>query len=149
MAIEKSLYEAPMGLQALAEPEIEIEIENPESVTINGVQIVPEETEEEFGANLAEDMDEKTLATLATDLLGEYESDLSSRKEWLDTYVKGLKLLGLKYENRTEPWPGACGVFHPLLMEFVMKIKKLNPDKSFKDVLKIASSEKKKGKMKV
>jgi hypothetical protein len=123
--MDRSLYEAPKGLEALAaeEPALEIEIEDPESVKINGVDVLPEEDDTEFGANLAEEMDSKELVTLATDLLGDYEEDISSRKDWLDTYVKGLKLLGLKYEERTEPWPGACGVFHPLLMESAVKFQ--------------------------
>lgn len=124
MAMDKSLYEAPQGLEALMadQPDLEIEIEDPESVKINGEEIVPPE-DDDFGKNLAEEMDEKELTTLASDLLGDYEADISSRKEWLDTYVKGLKLLGLKYEERTEPWPGACGVFHPLLMESAVKFQ--------------------------
>jgi hypothetical protein len=123
--IDKSLYEAPKGLESLAidEPVLEIEIEDPKSVKINGEDILPEEDDTEFGGNLAEEMSERELATLAGDLLGSYESDVSSRKDWLDTYVKGLKLLGLKYEERTEPWPGACGVFHPLLMESAVKFQ--------------------------
>ena len=128
--MDKALYEAPQGLQALAAemPGIEIEIEDPESVKIgvDGVEIEltqGKDRSEDFGANLAEEMDERELATLAADLLGDYESDVSSRKDWLDTYVKGLKLLGLKYEERSEPWPGACGVFHPLLMESAVKFQ--------------------------
>ena len=123
--MDKGLYQAPQGLEALAaeEPALEIEIEDPESVKINGEEILPEIETEDFAANLAEEMNERELATLAGDLLGDYESDVSSRKDWLDTYVKGLKLLGLKYEERTEPWPGACGVFHPLLMESAVKFQ--------------------------
>ena len=125
MAMDKALYEAPLGLEALAaeEPALEIEIVDPESVKINGEEIIPEVETEDFTANLAEEIDERELATLAGELLGDYESDISSRKDWLDTYVKGLKLLGLKYEERTEPWPGACGVFHPLLMESAVKFQ--------------------------
>ena len=128
MAIDKALYQAPQGLEALAEEEpaegIEIEIEDPESVKINGEEVMPEEGDEgEFGDNLAEIIDERALTTLSSELLGDYESDVSSRKDWLDTYVKGLKLLGLKYEERSEPWPGACGVFHPLLMESAVKFQ--------------------------
>ena len=130
--IDRGLYEAPQGIEALAHaqdtPDIEIEIEDPESVRIgvDGLEIElgkGEEGAEDFDANLAEEMPETALATLANDLLGDYESDLNSRKDWLDTYVKGLKLLGLKYEERTEPWPGACGVFHPLLMESAVKFQ--------------------------
>ena len=130
MAIDKALYEAPVGIADLAEqePDIEIEIEDPEAVHIGvdgmEIDIVPgEQTAEDFDANLAEDMDERVLATLATDLLGDYDSDITARKDWLNTYVKGLKLLGLDYEERTEPWSGACGVFHPILMESAVKFQ--------------------------
>jgi hypothetical protein len=125
MAMDKALYEAPQGLEALAaeEPALEIEIEDPESVKINGEEILPKKDSKDFTANLADEIDERDLATLAGELLGDYESDISSRKDWLDTYVRGLKLLGLKYEERTEPWPGACGVFHPLLMESAVKFQ--------------------------
>jgi hypothetical protein len=78
---------------------------------------------DEFDANLADFMSESELQTLASELIGQYEQDLSSRKDWLDTYVKGLKILGIRYEDRTEPWPGACGVFHPLLMESAVKFQ--------------------------
>ncbi len=129
MAIDKALYEAPIGLGALeaAEP-IEIEIEDPEAVRIgvDGMMIELAKAEpraEDFNANLAEFMSEQELQTLAGELIGDYEGDLSSRKDWLDTYVKGLKILGIRYEERTEPWPGACGVFHPLLMESAVKFQ--------------------------
>lgn len=128
--MDKGLYEAPEGLEALAaqEPDISIEIEDPEAVSvgIDGVVIEmmkdkPKATD--FDANLADFMDESELTSLAGELLGDYESDLSSRKDWLTAYVDGLKLLGLKYEDRTEPWPGACGVTHPLLMESAVKFQ--------------------------
>ena len=122
--VDKALYQAPQGLESLTdEPDMEIEIVDPESVKINGMEIVPEEEGGDFGCNLADEMDERTLTTLSGDLLGDYDADISSRKDWLDTYVKGLKLLGLKYEERTEPWPGACGVYHPLLMESAVKFQ--------------------------
>jgi hypothetical protein len=63
------------------------------------------------------------LSTLAGELLEDYENDINSRKEWLTTYVNGLKLLGLNYEERSEPWQGACGVTHPLLMESAVKFQ--------------------------
>lgn len=129
MAIDKSLYSAPQGLDALAnEAPIEIEIVDPEAVRI-GVDGMVVELEkgspraEDFDANLADFMGENELQSLAGDLLGQYEQDLSSRKDWLDTYIKGLKILGIRYEERTEPWPGACGVFHPLLMESAVKFQ--------------------------
>ena len=131
MAIDKALYEAPVGIADLAEqePDIEIEIEDPEAVRIGvdgmEIELVPGGLSKtlDFGANLAEEIDERTLATLAADLLGDYKTDLTARKEWLSTYVKGLKLLGLDYEERTEPWSGACGVFHPILMESAVKFQ--------------------------
>ena len=130
MAVDKALYAAPMGLASLPDDmeEIEIEIVDPEELSIEGPGFSfhmekEDEDEENFDFNLAEEMDEQALAMLASDLLGDYEDDLASRKDWLDTYVKGLKLLGLKYEERSEPWPGACGVYHPLLMESAIKFQ--------------------------
>jgi hypothetical protein len=81
------------------------------------------EVDDEFNANLAEDMDEGQLTELSGDLIGEYDADISSRKDWLTTYVDGLELLGLKVEDRTEPWPGACNVYHPLLTEALVKFQ--------------------------
>ena len=130
MVIAPALYPAPLGLDAaMDEPtEVEIEIEDPESVTIatDGVEITLEHEPEyptDHDANLAEYIDERELSTIASDLLDDYETDQSSRKEWVDTYVDGLKLLGLKYEDRTEPWPGACGVFYPLLSEAAVRFQ--------------------------
>jgi hypothetical protein len=134
MAIDKALSQAPLGLDQLEEmgaeePALEIEIEDPESVTI-GVDGEPiltieemEEDEDDFGANLAEEMDEGALQNLANDLIGDFDSDISSRKDWIQTYVDGLELLGLKIEERAEPWEGACGVYHPLLAEAVVKFQ--------------------------
>jgi hypothetical protein len=122
---DKGLYEAPLGLDSLAEqePEISIDIELPETdvAIIDMVEATPRS--EEFDDNLAEYMSEGELMSLAGELLGDYDSDLQSRKDWLTAYVDGLKLLGLKYEDRTEPWPGACGVTHPLLMESAVKFQ--------------------------
>ena len=129
MAIEKGLYEAPQGIEALeTEPAVEIEVVDPEEVRIGVdgmiIEMVKSEPRaEDFDANLADFMGENDLQGLASELLGDYEQDLSSRKDWLDTYVKGLKILGIRYEERTEPWPGACGVFHPLLMESAVKFQ--------------------------
>ena len=127
---DKGLYSAPQGIDALAsaQPDIEIEIEDPEAVRIgvDGVEIkldTEEPRAEDFDANLAEFMSESDLQSLSSDLLADYDADISSRKDWLDTYVKGLQLLGLKYDERTEPWPGACGVYHPLLMESAVKFQ--------------------------
>ena len=130
MSIEKSLYEAPAGLEALdnAEPDIEIEIEDPEEVKIRAgdleIEIEPAEpSDEDFDANLAEYISEKELTQLVGDLVSDYEEDVSSRKDWMQTYVDGLELLGMKIEERSEPWPGACGVYHPLLSEALVKFQ--------------------------
>jgi hypothetical protein len=136
MAVDKSVNRAPLGLAVGpgapplgGEPALEIEIEDPERVDIRagGLEIVLEPESdtgsEEFNENLAEMLDEKTLTQLAGDLLGDYESDVNSRKDWIQTYVDGLELLGMKVEDRTEPWPGACGVYHPLLSEALVKFQ--------------------------
>jgi hypothetical protein len=130
MAIEKALYQLPQGIEALAaeEPEIEIEIEDPESVTIgvDGLEIEIEPTrgtDEDFDANLAEQMSEGELTSLAGELIGDFDSDIGSRKDWIQTYVDGLELLGLKIEERAEPWEGACGVYHPILSEALVKFQ--------------------------
>jgi hypothetical protein len=131
--IDKALYEAPVGIDELAAQEapIEIEIEDPESVTIgmDGLEVVLEPGDEEeegsdkFSANLAEYIDDGALAEIAGDLIGEFDADISARKDWIQTYVDGLELLGLKIEERTEPWEGACGVYHPLLSEAIVKFQ--------------------------
>jgi len=130
MAIDKALYQAPLGIAQASQNEdsIEIEIEDPESVTIGmgdlEVIIDPDsEQDDEFNANLAEQMDERDLVELAGDLVGDYEADVGSRKDWIQTYVDGLELLGLKIEERAEPWEGACGVYHPLLAEALVKFQ--------------------------
>jgi hypothetical protein len=134
MAIDKSIAQAPKGildmlaLEGAGEPDLEIEIEDPESVKIgmDGLEIEIEkapETDEDFGANLAEYMSEGDLAELTGDLVGDFEGDIASRKDWIQAYVDGLELLGLKIEERTEPWPGACGVYHPLLSEALVKFQ--------------------------
>ena len=132
MDIDKSLNQAPLGMSPMMSemdtgPDIEIEIEDPESVNIDidgtEIEIDPSEDEGDFNDNLAEDLDEDMLTELAGDLIGEFNEDISSRKDWIQTYVDGLELLGMKVEDRTEPWPGACGVHHPLLAEAVVKFQ--------------------------
>jgi hypothetical protein len=131
MAIDKGLYGMPEGIEALATEEapIEIEIVNPEGVSIgiDGVEIdlMPEEEEkaEEFDSNLAEFMSESDLQKIAGDIMEMVESDLNSRKDWVDTYVKGLDVLGLRYDEVTEPWDGACGVFSTLLTEAAIRFQ--------------------------
>jgi hypothetical protein len=128
MSIEKGLYAAPMGIDQAMAPDLEIEIEDPEAVHIAGegfeIDIEPREMgDEDFEANLAEFMPDSELSSLASDLLDAYEEDISSRKDWIQTYVDGLDLLGMKLEERTEPWSGACGVVHPLLSEALVKFQ--------------------------
>jgi hypothetical protein len=135
MSVDKALNQAPLGMMMgtemakpeMMEPDIEIEIEDPERVSIEtgGLEIViePGEEDDEFSANLVEEMDEGDLAQVVGDLLGDYETDVSSRKDWMQTYVDGLELLGMKIEDRTEPWPGACGIVHPLLSEALVKFQ--------------------------
>jgi hypothetical protein len=127
MAIDKSLYAAPEGIEALAgQPDIEIEVVDPKEmhISIDGMEIDMEPAEDsDFGINLADEMPEGVLSSLSGDLLGEFEEDVSSRKDWIQTYVDGLELLGLKIEERSEPWEGACGVYHPLMAEALVKFQ--------------------------
>lgn len=126
MSIEKSLYEAPQGITSLAPDEgIEIEIEDPESVDIKigDVEIQIGSVEDDFEANLVEHLPDDVVTELVSDLLSDYEDDVNSRKDWMQTYVDGLELLGLKIEERADPWIGACGVYHPLLAEAVVKFQ--------------------------
>jgi hypothetical protein len=129
--MDKGLYQTPMGLDQEAEMNpggIEIEIEDPEEVNIGlgdiEIQLRPEkETAETFDANLAEYMDDGDLSGLANELIEDFDKDQMDRRDWVKTYVDGLKLLGLQYEDRTEPWQGACGVFHPMLTESVVRFQ--------------------------
>ena len=129
MAMDKGLYQAPQGIMATDAPPLEIEIVDPEAVNI-GVDGEPilsieadKEEDDKFDENLAENIDDGTLQTIASDLIGLIDADVAARKDWADTYVEGLKLLGLKYEETTEPWAGACGVYHPMLAEAVVKFQ--------------------------
>ena len=124
--IDKSLHQAPAGLESLANEPIEIEIVDPESVHIKAgdLEIDMEQGEDgDFNANLADEMSEGALSTLAGDLEKDISMDKNSRKEWEKAYTEGLKLLGLHMEERTEPWDGACGVFHPMITEAVVRFQ--------------------------
>ncbi len=142
MAVDKSINQAPLGLDATLAagavpgvnttdeyaPDLEIEIEDPEEVTLRmgglEIEIEPGEDEDsEFNENLAEILDNGQLTEIAGDLIGDFDDDIASRRDWIQTYVDGLELLGMKVEDRTEPWPGACGVYHPLLTEAVVKFQ--------------------------
>ena len=129
--MDKGLYQAPQGLAELAantdaEP-IEIEIVDPEEVNIGigdiEMSIGKDANDEDFNENLAEIMDASELEKLASELDSDIQNDRNSRKDWEKAYIDGLKLLGLKYEERTEPWNGACGVFHPMITEAVVRFQ--------------------------
>jgi len=133
MAVEKGLYQAPMGIEeeiedVMGEPDLEIEIEDPEAVrvSVDGeeiLEIAEGEGGPDFYGNLAEEMEEDQLEALGFELLDDIKRDKDSRKDWENTYKEGLTLLGLKYEERTEPWEGACGVFHPMITEAVVRFQ--------------------------
>jgi hypothetical protein len=128
--IEKSLYEAPEGLESLTgldDAAIEIEIEDPESVTISTgdmeIEIIPGSEFDDFDANLVDHLPEDVITQLVSDLVSDYEDDVDSRKDWMQTYVDGIELLGMKIEERADPWVGACGVYHPILSEALVKFQ--------------------------
>ena len=130
MSVDKTLYQAPQGIADLAqgEPDLEIEIEDPEAlkISVGGKEIVAMEKDDEdegFDDNLAEYMDESDMESLAGDLASDIDNDESSRKDWEQMYKDGITLLGLKFEERTEPWDGACGVFHPMITEAVVRFQ--------------------------
>ena len=130
MPIDKALYQAPQGIEAIvgAEPDIEIEIEDPEAlrISVEGEEIFDMEQvedSEDFNKNLAEEMDGGDLEQLAGDLAQAIEDDKAARKDWEEMYKDGITLLGLKFEERTEPWDGACGVFHPMITEAVVRFQ--------------------------
>jgi len=131
MAIERSLYEMPQGLPA-QELEIELELDSPAMGLVElddgGVEITFGEVEEgietaPFDANLVEYLEEGALLTLANDLTGYVQADINSRKDWADTFVKGLEVLGFKYDERTDPWEGACGVYSTVLAEAAIRFQ--------------------------
>ena len=124
--IDKALYASPVGaLQDGAEEPIEIEIVDPEEVNIGigGLELSIRPTEPDFAANLAEDLDDEAMQTLASELAAAIDNDKASRKDWEKAYTEGLKLLGLQYEERSEPWSGASGVFHPMITEAVVRFQ--------------------------
>jgi hypothetical protein len=136
MAIEKGIFSAPLGMgdditdmEEMEVPDLEIEIVDPEAVTLSDggmeITIIPgtEADFTEFGGNLADIMDERDLASLSDELMGQVQSDTDSRKDWADTFVKGLDVLGFKYEERTDPWEGACGVFSTVLAEAAIRFQ--------------------------
>ena len=133
MAVEKGLYSAPIGIEEAAleqEEDLEIEIVNPEMVTLDDgsveVTIIPDADVGdmvEFDDNLAEVLDDSVLNELSDSLIGDIDSDVSSRKDWADAFVKGLDVLGFKYEERNDPWEGACGVYSTVLAEAAIRFQ--------------------------
>jgi len=137
MAIEKGIYQAPMGIDGgmeksamqMPETDLEIEIVNPDMVTLDDgsveVTLIPgaDKSDTEFDDNIAESMEEKELDVVSSDLLDMIESDIDSRRDWADTFVKGLDVLGFKYEERTDPWEGACGVYSTVLAEAAIRFQ--------------------------
>jgi hypothetical protein len=127
--IDKALYQQPQSMDDLAQEEdpIEIEIIDPEEVNIHAgdleLSIKPGEEEDTFDENLADTLSEDDIMEMASELAGDIEQDKSSRKDWERAYTEGIKLLGLQYEERTEPWNGASGVFHPMITEAVVRFQ--------------------------
>lgn len=131
-SMSPSLYAAPVGIAALDEEDLDplqIEIENPESVTLSDgsmeITLMPDQMSEEipFDANLAEHLEDTVLTSLASELMGLVDADIAARKDWSDTYVKGLEVLGFKYEERTDPWEDACGVYSTVLAEAAIRFQ--------------------------
>ena len=137
MAIEKGIYAAPEGIEdveveeaEVLEGDLSIEIVDPEMVTLSDgsmeITLIPDANETDlmaFDANLVEALDEGLLNELSGELIGMVDADVDSRKDWADTYVKGLDILGFKYEERTTPWQGACGVNSTVLAEAAIRFQ--------------------------
>jgi hypothetical protein len=141
MAIEKGLYAAPLGLTTgdddfdtmeeseMSDEALEIEILDPQAVTLSDgsmeITLIPGDDDDftEFGMNLAEVLDESHLNELSDELVGQIQTDIEGRRDWADTFVKGLDVLGFKYEERTTPWEGACGVNSTVLAEAVIRFQ--------------------------
>ena len=135
MAIEKGLYAAPEGIDGELmdsddDAALEIEIVNPDMVTLDDgsveITIIPGAEPSDMGGfdtNLAEALEEGALNELADELVGLVSADIESRKDWADTYVKGLDVLGFKYEERTDPWEGASGVYSTVLAEAAIRFQ--------------------------
>ena len=134
MAIEKGLYELPDGIEDMEESEAMVAID---VMSDDGVEVVLEDGSVEitfgeeagdvdsapFDANLAEYLDDQALTKIANDLVGSVETDVNSRKEWADTFVKGLETIGMKMEQRSSPWEDACGVYSTVLAEAAIRFQ--------------------------
>jgi hypothetical protein len=134
MAIEKGIFSPPLGMdeemESGQEIDLDIEIVDPEAVTLSDgsmeVTLIPDAEiadMADFNANLADFMEDSDLRELSDDLVGLVEADMDSRKDWVEAYVQGLDVLGFKYEERTQPWDGACGVFSTILAEAAIRFQ--------------------------
>ena len=131
MAVEKQMTPSDFDIEET--DEVEIQVVNPEAVSIEAdgeeviIDFTGEFTEELVGpdhdSNLAEYIEDDELGALASELVDDFVADRQSRKDWARSYVKGLDLLGMKIEERTQPWAGAAGVFHPVLTEAVVRFQ--------------------------
>ena len=131
MAVDRALM--PFAPQGQMSPPVEVPIENSEAVVVElpdgGVEVSlgPEEPSSfptpAHDSNLADFLSDQELSIIASELVSDFEADKRSREEWEKTYIKGLDLLGLKIEERTQPWNGACGVFHPMLSEAIVRFQ--------------------------
>jgi hypothetical protein len=132
--VDRSMYSAPDGLAVMdglldqQDPGIDVEIVDdvPGEETALDPDAITNALVTKLGkhsANLAETMEPQDLGSLQSELKDLYDADLRSRKEWARTYQKGMELLGLHIEERTEPWEGACGVVHPMLSEAVVRFQ--------------------------
>ena len=131
--MDKGLYSAPQGIEQLQDsdmPDFEIESDALNMLPDGSVEVTLEkeavmlgDEDGEFDENLAEDMDEDELSLLASELIEEVEADINSRRDWAETYVRGLEVLGFKYEQRTEPWDDACGVYSTVLAEAAIRFQ--------------------------
>ena len=128
MAIERTTPATPIEGELEAGIEVDISSANGAEMTEDGGMIIDFDPDAfdpsgDFFANLADEMSEDALQKLSSELVGQYQGDRDSRNDWEETYIKGLDQLGLKIEDRTLPWPGACGVFHPMLTEAVVRFQ--------------------------
>ena len=127
MSIDKAISQAPMGLSDLLEDiGVDVELDEP-MIEIEGsveITLEPEsDLDSEFDDNLAEILDDGVLGKIASELVELVEADISSRKDWAESFVKGLEVLGVNYEERTEPWNGACGVYSTVLTEAAIRFQ--------------------------
>jgi hypothetical protein len=127
MSIDKAISQAPMGLSDLLQDiGVDVELDDPLIIEEESVEIILEpesEYDSDFDDNLAEILDDGALGKIASELVELVEADIASRKDWAESFVKGLEVLGVNYEERTEPWNGACGVYSTVLTEAAIRFQ--------------------------